>query len=110
MDIGMLWFDESERSLKDRVEGAASFYAEKYGVAPTLCLVHPSMLNGEGTEFGEIHLRKARSVMPNHFWVGIDENSHAGGSAPKKRTSKKADTKAKKSGGTAKAKTSGSKT
>jgi hypothetical protein len=101
MEIGMLWFDESDRSLKDRVQEAAGFYAEKYGQSPTLCMVHPSMVNGEGNEIGEIQLRKARSVMPNHFWVGIDEKANGKGrsaSKPKAAKTKKTDAGSKKNG------------
>ena len=101
----MLWFDESDRSLKDRVQDAATYYADKYGQAPTLCVVHPSMMNGEGDEMGELQLHKARSVMPNHFWVGIDEKSNGGGDAARKKSEAKAEnagTTSRKNGAKAK--------
>jgi hypothetical protein len=113
MEIGMLWFDESERSLQDRAQDAAAFYADKYGQAPSLCIVHPSMVNGEGNELGELELRKARTVMPNHFWVGVDEKAKAKKASPKAKaktaTSKAMRAKAKKASPKAKAKTATSK-
>ena len=73
MRTGMLWFDNSPRSLKDKVEDASTFYREKYGQVPTMCFVNPAMLsNGEGRSNG-IEVREARTVMPDHFWIGVDQ-------------------------------------
>jgi hypothetical protein len=73
MDIGMLWFDDSARPLGEKLQRAVEHYARKYGRQPTLCLVHPGGLDsGEGVLAG-VHVRGARSVMPNHLWVGVDE-------------------------------------
>lgn len=75
MNIGMLWFDnDSKVDLATRIQRAASYYRSKYGQAPNLCFVHPSMVaaapvnpNGSGIE-----LRTTRSVLPNHFWLGVN--------------------------------------
>lgn len=73
MDIGMLWFDDSARPLHEKVERAADYYAQKYGRLPTLCLVHPNSLEGAPRLVGGVELRGARTVMPNHLWIGVDE-------------------------------------
>lgn len=73
MDIGMLWFDDSARPLQEKVQRAADYYAQKYGRAPTLCLVHPSSLQGGPRLVAGVEIRGARTVMPNHLWIGIDE-------------------------------------
>ncbi len=45
MNIGMLWFDNDPRTaLTAKVNRAADYYRQKYGLVPDLCLVHPSML------------------------------------------------------------------
>jgi hypothetical protein len=74
MKIGMLWFDNDPKSdLKVKIERAMSYYSKKYGHNPTLCYVHPSMVaNGNGHSNG-IEIRANRSVLPNHFWIGISE-------------------------------------
>jgi hypothetical protein len=72
MRTGMLWFDNSTRSLKEKVKDASVFYQEKYGHAPTLCFVHPATLDGEEARSNGVEVRKARTVMPNHFWIGVD--------------------------------------
>jgi hypothetical protein len=87
MNIGMLWFDNDPRaSLDVKVERAAAYYRNKYGKTPTLCFVHPSMLpNGskaapqsdsaekekDGVQAGGLEVRSNRSVLPNHFWIGL---------------------------------------
>jgi hypothetical protein len=77
MDIGMLWFDDSARPLRDKVERAVEYYAQKYGRTPTLCLVNPAGLDeAEGTLAG-VEVRGARSVMKHHLWIGVDEQPKA---------------------------------
>ncbi len=73
MEIGMLWFDDGPTSLKDKVSQAAAFYEQKFGEKPTHCLVHPNTLNGSEGDVGGVSVRKARNVMPNHYWIGIEE-------------------------------------
>ena len=77
MEIGMLWFDDSPNSLNEKVVEAVGFYSKKYGREPTLCLVNPSMLEAEEGVIAGIQVRRARSVLPGHFWIGVDENTGA---------------------------------
>lgn len=78
MNIGMLWFDNDPKTdLQAKIARAAEYYARKYGQAPDLCYVHPSMLPAEPARAGKIEVKTNRSVLPHHFWIGI----HAGVSA-----------------------------
>lgn len=85
MNVGMLWFDNDPKTeLDDKIERAANYYREKYGNRPTVCFVHPSMMcievspTGADSERSEsrmsngLELRSNRSVLPNHFWIGIN--------------------------------------
>lgn len=101
MNIGMLWFDNDPKvNLDTKIERAALYYAKKYGKNPTLCFVHPSMLansaatnerpeNGGGNSPAQIkslvahgiEVRSNRSVLPNHFWIGVNGASEAGTAA-----------------------------
>jgi hypothetical protein len=84
MNVGMLWFDnDSKVSLDIKVERAAAYYRNKYGKTPTLCFVHPSMLpetcrvsqdevQGKVYTTDGIEVRSNRSVLPNHFWIGVN--------------------------------------
>ncbi len=73
MNIGMLWFDNDPKAdLKVKVERAANYYQTKYGQSPNLCFVHPSMIPSEAGKAGPVEIRPNRSVLPNHFWIGIN--------------------------------------
>jgi hypothetical protein len=72
----MLWFDDDgARSVEDKVRRAASHYASKYGSAPTLCYVHPSMLDNGGLKADGVEVRTANTVLPHHFWLGQGEDN-----------------------------------
>lgn len=74
MDIGMLWYDDTKKELSEKVARAVEYYKSKYGAAPTLCFVNPSMLKeAELTESDGVQVRPARTVLVNHFWVGVGE-------------------------------------
>ena len=89
MNVGMLWFDnDSKVNLDTKVERAATYYRSKYGRSPTLCFVHPSMLPGNSAipkdeaqnkayKIGSVEVRSNRSVLPNHFWIGVNGSSEA---------------------------------
>ncbi len=83
MKTGLLWFDDDpRRQLEEKVMRAAIHYERKYGRPPTLCFVHPSTLNGNGKhgkqgdvrKAGEVEIRPGRSVLPDHFWLGVAED------------------------------------
>jgi hypothetical protein len=72
MNIGMLWFDNDQKSdLPTKVQRAVDYYQNKYGRAPNLCFVHPSMVPKPTKQAGEVELRTSRTVLPNHLWLGV---------------------------------------
>lgn len=78
MQTGLLWFDDDPRKqLQDKVLRAAAHYERKYGQTPNLCFVHPSAFNGNGKrrveKAGRVEIRAGRSVLPDHFWLGVAE-------------------------------------
>lgn len=74
MKVGLLWFDDNKsRSLAEKVARAAAYYQQKYAIAPTLCYVHPSTLNGAEFKANGVEVRAAPTVLPNHFWIGVEE-------------------------------------
>ena len=74
MDIGMLWFDDSSRSFAEKVRRAAVYYKEKYGREPTLCLVNPETWDSSDDKKLPVEMRQARLVLPNHFWIGVEDD------------------------------------
>lgn len=95
MNVGMLWFDNDIKAeLTAKVERAAAYYLKKYGVAPTVCFVHPTMLakgnlqpaqtadtaellEKKVLQTGNIEVRSNRSILPNHLWIGITSTLEA---------------------------------
>jgi hypothetical protein len=75
MKVGMLWFDEDQTSsLQVRIDRAVEYYQRKYGARPDLCMVHPRTLEQDGTAGdGKMRVRSSSAVLPNHFWLGIDD-------------------------------------
>ncbi|MEW6180435.1 MAG: hypothetical protein AB1522_10950 [Chloroflexota bacterium] len=76
MNIGMLWFDNDQKAdLLTKIKRAADYYEKKYGVRPDLCFVHPSMLNEESVSRNGIVIKPNRRILPNHFWLGVQDQS-----------------------------------
>ncbi len=75
MKIGLLWFDDDPgRDLAQKVGGAAQRYHQKFGRQPNVCYVHPSALEGESRQLGNLTVAARSSVLRHHFWVGQEEN------------------------------------
>lgn len=70
MNIGMLWFDNSKSPLSTKIEGAVSYYEQKYGHKPTLAVVHPATAIDKDCN---IEIETSRSILPNHIWLGMDD-------------------------------------
>lgn len=80
MDIGMLWYDDDRRRpLDDKIARAVEYYKAKYGATPTVCFVNPATLQGGPETAAGVHLRTARDVMADHFWIGVGEAVAANG-------------------------------
>ena len=74
MDIGMLWYDaDTKQDLAQKVARAAEHYRAKYGVSPNLCFVNPAQLPAGAASAAGVQVRPARTVLRNHFWLGVGE-------------------------------------
>lgn len=73
MNIGILWFDNSELPLNVNIQKAIDYYREKYNCSPNLCLVHPSTLRDEKLDDVKIKVRPYRPVLPGHLWLGMED-------------------------------------
>ena len=74
MNTGMLWFDnDKRRPLATKIACAAAYYKEKYGQAPTLCFVHPTMLAKTSPEVQNraIAICPDPQTRPHHLWIGV---------------------------------------
>jgi hypothetical protein len=74
MDTGMLWYDgDSRKDLAEKVARAAEHYRAKYGVSPNLCFVNPAQLPDGPASTAGVQVRPARTVLRNHFWLGVGD-------------------------------------
>jgi hypothetical protein len=75
MRVGMLWYDDDRRhGLGDKVDRAASHFRSKYGRTPNLCFANPETLGkNPPKEVSGLKLKSSGSVLPHHFWLGVDE-------------------------------------
>ena len=72
MNVGMLWFDNDPKTdIAVKINQAVDYYRHKYGQTPNLCFVHPSMVKNNPVKAGNVEVRSSRSVLPNHFWLGL---------------------------------------
>jgi hypothetical protein len=76
MDIGMLWYDgDAKRALSEKIARAVAYYRNKYGAQPNVCYVNPTLLEkAQATLTQGVQVRPARTVLPDHFWLGVSEN------------------------------------
>lgn len=78
MEIGELFLIRNlDSDLEEKVLWAADNYQKKYGHAPTLCLVHPSLINGQVQRLAGLRVEAKNSVLPNYLWIGIPADAEA---------------------------------
>jgi hypothetical protein len=77
MNIGMLWFDNDPKAdLNAKIERAVQYYQNKYGQAPNLCYVHPTMVKNGSSKYDNVEIKTNKSVLPNHLWLGINQHTN----------------------------------
>ncbi len=69
MKIGMLWFHKPANT--DALNEAVEYYAQKYGERPNTVFVNPKDV-GTISEIAGLQVRQSRSILPFHFWIGVD--------------------------------------
>lgn len=72
MNIGMLWFDNSNKSVADKICNARTYYLKKYGRTPNVVYIHPS---AEIPTIPGLTIGHSPSVKPNHFWLGVEQRN-----------------------------------
>jgi hypothetical protein len=73
MHTGILWFDDTESTLENKIQKAITYYTKKYNSHPNLVLVHPNMLSDKKIELGGITIKPYRPVLPGHIWIGFED-------------------------------------
>ena len=75
MKTGRLFYDsDTKRTLTQKIDCAAESYRNMYGFLPDTVYVNP-LTAGEGIQDAKyaVSLKVSRSILPNHFWIGMAE-------------------------------------
>jgi len=71
MREGLLWFDDDpRRAMAEKVQQAAARYRQKFGTMPDVCYVNDKAIDRTEVRVGDLRVRPASTVLPNHFWIG----------------------------------------
>ena len=75
MEIGLLWYDDSQVEFATKVQQVVQRYEEKFGRSPNRCYVNPASMPGEvkRLSLNGIKVVTSPAVLPNHFWVGVQD-------------------------------------
>jgi len=77
MQHGILWFDANlKEDLQSVADRAVHYVIDKYGHTPTLCFVHPLVLNQKITFKNGLEIRPSQYVLPGHLWLEIESHHH----------------------------------
>ena len=74
--IGLLWFDpDKTKTLPEKIGEAVAFYTAKYGGHPNTCIVNPATLGDQAPAIEGVTVKASKQVMPNHYFVGVDNEN-----------------------------------
>lgn len=67
----LVWYDESaKKSVPEKIQEAIAAYVARFATAPNLVLVNAA----DQAEVSGVLIRSERTVQPNNFWVGMQED------------------------------------
>ena len=67
MKYGMLWFDNSDKVLEEKLRVASEYYEKKYGERPNTCHVNAK----ETADMNGVRIVSDPTILPNHIWIGV---------------------------------------
>lgn len=73
MELGLLWYDDSQVEFATKVQEVAQRYEEKFDTSPNRCYVNPASMPGEAKRLSlnGVKVLASTTILPDHFWVGI---------------------------------------
>lgn len=67
----LVWYDESaKKTAEEKIHDAVAAYVGRFTHHPNLVLVNP--IDQYGVD--GVVVRSERTVQPNNFWVGLEDN------------------------------------
>lgn len=78
MREGLLWFDnDPNRQLSDKISRAVTRYQTRFGRRPTTCYLNERDFDSRLARINGVQLKPVSDVRPNHFWLGVEQDSRA---------------------------------
>ena len=74
MNSFMLWWDGSKRTVKEKIDGAVSYYLKKYGEIPELIWVNCGVPVSELLDYKGLKIRQSALVAKNILFVGMEDD------------------------------------
>lgn len=68
MKSGLLWHDNSKKSMNEKISIAARRYAEKFGTPPTIAFINSH--DFKDIDVAGIDVKTKETILPNHIWLG----------------------------------------
>jgi len=75
VEIGLLWYDDTQMEFAAKVQQVAQRYEEKFDRCRNTCYVNPASMPGatKKLSLNGIKVVTSRAILPNHFWVGVQD-------------------------------------
>jgi len=70
MQSGMMWFDDSKKSLAEKIKAASAYYRKKYGTSPDTCMINPKALDDPLKKVGRITIKESQHILTKCLWIG----------------------------------------
>lgn len=70
MNVGMMWYDSSAKSVEKKITEGAEYYEKKYGRKPNSCVVNPEDFDKSISVDG-ITITQQKYILKNIFWIGV---------------------------------------
>lgn len=67
----LLWFDDSKRTVEEKITGALRLYEERYGQKPGIVLTHPDQCIQRADVLIVTGESQGVPVRLNNFWMGL---------------------------------------
>lgn len=76
LKLGMLWYNNTKKTLLDGIPDAIRYYSDKYGKHPDICEIHPNNSDFPDvlvySDTNSIKLVKNKVIMPNYCFLGMN--------------------------------------
>ena len=74
MNVGLLWHDNGQDTLADKLKRAVARYTARFGQAPNVCHVNAAQYP-QATDIAGVRVVPSAKILKGHLWVGVEDAS-----------------------------------